>query len=74
MKHCEICEVREDTEEPDNLQNPDNRFITVRGRIFCRNCILLGMDALRHWQGTLEEDDSEVIRIGDTCYYGRGYA
>jgi len=68
MKHCEICEVPEDTEKPDNPQTLYNRLITVRGRIFCRSCILLGMDALRHWHGTLEEDDSDIIQIGGHTY------
>jgi hypothetical protein len=68
MKHCEICEVREDTGEADNRQNPHNRFITIKGRIFCRSCILLGMEALRHWHGTLEEDDSDVIQIGEHTF------
>jgi hypothetical protein len=65
MKHCEICEVREDTEGPDNLQNPHKKLIAIKGRIFCKSCVLLGMEALRHWHGTLEEDDSEIIQIGE---------
>jgi len=68
MKHCEICEVPENNQEPDNLKNPQNTFITIKGRIFCRKCILLGMDALRHWHGTLDEDESDVIQIGEQTF------
>ena len=66
MKRCEICEIQE--EAPDSQETSRGKLMSVRGRIFCQSCILLGMDALRHWHGTLEEDDSPSIEIGGNTF------
>jgi hypothetical protein len=68
MKCCEICEIQEDPNNPDNLENPQGKLMTIKGRIFCQSCILLGMDALRHWHGTLEADDSPTMEIGENTF------
>jgi len=68
MKCCEICEIQEDANNPDNPENPQGTLMTIKGRIVCQSCILLGMNALKHWHGTLEEDDSTPIQIGENTF------
>jgi hypothetical protein len=52
----------------DDLQNLGGKLITIKGRMFSQPCILLGMNALRHWHGTLEKDDSPSIEIGENTF------
>jgi hypothetical protein len=68
MKCCEICEIQEDPNNPDNPENPQGKLMTIQGRIVCQSCILLGMNALKHWHGTLEKDDSPSIEIGEDTF------
>ena len=63
MKQCEICEVQEVACNPDSAGTAQGKLITIRGRTFCQSCILLGLNALRHWHGVLENDDSPCIEI-----------
>jgi hypothetical protein len=68
MKRCEICEIEEDLTNTDNREVPQVKHIAIKGRIFCYSCILLGMDALRHWHGTLDKDDSTPVQIGEHTF------
>jgi hypothetical protein len=38
--------------------------VTIRERVCCESCILLGIDSLRHWNGGPEKDASEEVTIG----------
>ena len=60
-KRCEICEAEEHSDDPGS---PQVRLVTVRERICCESCILLGIDSLRHWEGEHEKDGSEQVTIG----------
>ena len=68
MKCCEICEIQEDPNKQDHPENPQGKLMTIKGRIFCQSCILLGMDALRHWHGTLEKDDSTPVEVNGQTF------
>jgi hypothetical protein len=68
MKRCEICEAEEDLNDSDNLERIQIKLVTIKERVCCQSCILLGMDALRHWHGTLEKDGSPEIAIGGQVF------